>query len=303
MVFNYETLEFDCNESFEKWLEDHQNENLTQFSKWYKKTKATYSTQRYICHRSGFVRSSVSEDSRKRRLKASGYKYLGGICPAEIRLLIRENGTCSVKYQTTHVGHSVGDESELKHMYLTREAKKRIAAEIQSGVPPREIVKRRKLSNCGKDPNRLSVIRLKDVHNIAASRNLMENDAFVSAGCDPMELMIEEHIHLVGVYPEDKQAVFADELPSKDEGDEIDAQVSYTADDENTNLIVMKDEGYQNESHVVVVTDTEIKQELIQQIESSYEEMRKNLATFDESRLQHIYDQMRAVVFESHTQN
>lgn len=174
MILDYQKLRFDCIESYKQWLEDHQHQTLTRFTIWYsnKKTDSLFS-QRLICHRSRHTRTSLSVDSRKRCLKLSGYKRLGGICPAEIRLVIEKDGSCSVTYQTTHVGHNIGDESELKHMFLTNEEKKKIAAEIQSGTPLAQIVKRKcAKSDSGKNFSRLDLVSRADIRNVAISHKL-----------------------------------------------------------------------------------------------------------------------------------
>lgn len=198
VVLNYQELEFDSIQSFQQWLEKHNQETFTRFI--IRNNNRAASTRRLICHRSRDTRSSLTVDSRKRCLKTSGYKRLGGICPAEIRLRIGPDGSCHVKYQTTHVGHNIGDESELKYIYLTNEEKRKIAAEIQSGTPLAQIVCRKRLSRSSgpsKNLNRLDLVTRQDVRNIAISQNLVVSKNCESAlpGCNPVDLeaKIAEH--------------------------------------------------------------------------------------------------------------
>ncbi len=127
----------------------------------------------YECHRSGKYKSHRTKeprdlkehDDRKRCLKLNGSKKLGGVCPAEIRVkCLRSTGACIVDFQTTHVGHPIEDESELRYIGLDEDEKIHIATKIQDGVPLRTL-----LSNpstvLSENKGRLSVLTSDDVRN------------------------------------------------------------------------------------------------------------------------------------------
>lgn len=111
----------------------------------------------------------LKEDERKRSLKISGYKGLDGYCPSEIKVTQFDDGTCSVLYQKTHVGHAVGDKTELKHIYLSKSQKLKIASKIQSGVSVNQIRKQELLSKAQNESmDRLDLLNNHDIRNIAA---------------------------------------------------------------------------------------------------------------------------------------
>ncbi len=129
---------------------------------------------RYRCHRSGTYRDPYMEKNveRIRRLQRAGSKKLQGFCIAEVTLRQRHSdGVCAVTLQKRHVGHSIEDDDEVRHIYLTRTQKEWIAGQLLDGVPKDEILEKvsshfdvNEIAN-----RRLSTLSLKDIDNIAAS--------------------------------------------------------------------------------------------------------------------------------------
>ncbi len=132
----------------------------------------THSRYVYMCHRSG-VYESKTED-RKRKVKVSGLKKLNGYCPAGMKV-IRRSGECScqVSFLKTHVGHAVENETELRHVYLNDEERRYLASKISAGIPMPKILE--ECRNSAQESGlhqRLSVLKLQDLHNISAAYNL-----------------------------------------------------------------------------------------------------------------------------------
>lgn len=58
-----------------------------------------------------------------------------GWCPAELTVRIRSShGTCAIQYHEIHTCHNIGDEKELRHVYLSKEEKSELTALIAEGM-------------------------------------------------------------------------------------------------------------------------------------------------------------------------
>lgn len=66
-----------------------------------------------------------------RNLKIKGSKKIDAYCPANIRLVIAEDNTCSVKYFETHIGHV----NELCYLSLTKVQRQNLGAKIAANIP------------------------------------------------------------------------------------------------------------------------------------------------------------------------
>lgn len=148
---NHNRLRFSCYKNFQDWLENVKSKDVVNFKVAHRRTTATNSIiWHLICHRSRGYSDLPNTDERKRCLKVNGYKGLEGSCPAEIKVTQFQDETCVVDYQPTHVGHTVGDPEEWKHVYLSDPEKLQIAAKIHSGVPKTLIWKQQLLGNSQK---------------------------------------------------------------------------------------------------------------------------------------------------------
>lgn len=173
IVFVYEKFQFQNIEEFERWKVDVEEKSYFQFSTamWWKTKSCTVT--KYICHRSG--------EKRLRSVpriipKLIGSKKLGGICPT--LLTMRElfsNGSCSVLYQKTHVGHEC-DIKELPHTNLNAKEKLTIANKLSLGVPLNVVLGQyESTQRIGEDTcSRLDLLNYHDVANIAKQYNVNE---------------------------------------------------------------------------------------------------------------------------------
>lgn len=168
ITFQTETLEFDSREEFEKWKCKLEVATITQYTsrRVCKTTKHEY--RAYECHRSGIYKERTQKPVRLRNLKKQGSKKLQGACPAEIKLKqFKADGRCIVTFQSTHVGHEIGNETELAHIYMDKAKRDEIAGKIADHVPPTEIIKKEKESlENGTCNNRKRSLQRKDLHNI-----------------------------------------------------------------------------------------------------------------------------------------
>ncbi len=113
---------------------------------------------------------------------------MGSYCPAEMILKCdREEGSCRVEYQKIHLGHEVGCESELQHIYLEKQDKLEIASQVQEGVPVERILKRQCLSNDSDDGKTwLKIVTKDDIRNVLKSYAVEEPQSAV-VGHPPVE--------------------------------------------------------------------------------------------------------------------
>ncbi len=196
---DFKYLYFTSIEDFEKWLSPCYALKNT----W--TTSLDTCVLRYRCHRSGIYQDSFtgSNKKRKRRLRLGGTKKLQGFCIAEVTLRQRlSDGLCVVTLQATHVGHSIHDDSEVRHMYLSRSEKEWIASQLLNGVPKYKILEKITENNeiiNASDNRRLSAVSLKDIHNIAAS---WKADVPPSRADDPahVDVFVSQHADSILYY-------------------------------------------------------------------------------------------------------
>lgn len=120
----YEDLQFESVEEFEQWKLSFMKLNIIQMKLEDKWKNSAYSMRKFVCHRSGL--DKCLKGPRKRALRAVGSKKLGGYCPMEMNVKEkRSDGTCCVTIQKSHVGHSVGNEDEMRFIRPDKDKKPR----------------------------------------------------------------------------------------------------------------------------------------------------------------------------------
>ncbi len=100
-------------------------------------------------------------------MQISGSKRLQGFCPGEMTVRQRhKSGLCLVTLQKVHVGHSIDDFSEVRHIRLTQIEKEWIASQLMEGVSKDKLEEKITL-NFALHGTRLSTLTLKDIANVA----------------------------------------------------------------------------------------------------------------------------------------
>jgi len=170
-MFQYEQLQFQNIQEFERWKIDVEQKSYFQFSTavWWKTKKCTVT--KYVCHRSGEKRLKTMP---KIIPKLIGSKKLNGICPTFLTL--REfnfSGLCSVIYQKTHLGHEC-DKRELPHTSLNANEKLAIANKLALGVPLNVLLGQYESPqrNGENISSRIDLLNYHDVANVAKQYNL-----------------------------------------------------------------------------------------------------------------------------------
>ncbi len=163
-------------EKFKKWKSELHHGAICQFVRQGKWSNNKEEVVHYRCHRSGSAKIK-EKHLRKRLLKMSGSKRLGGTCPAQIIMRYnRMDNTCTVRYQKTHVGHEIGTEDEMKHMYIEENEKLVIASNLLLGVSTTETLRKQRMSNNSKENSIPLDISLDDVHDVMKHYGTDEND-------------------------------------------------------------------------------------------------------------------------------
>ncbi len=163
----YEKFNFESVEEFEKWKKWLQRDTVCQFSRKHTNRTATKEVTTYICHRSGMYRPQCGTN-RKRRMKLTGSKRIGGRCPAEIVVSHdKTDHSCVAKLQKIHVGHEVGTISELKHTYFGKEEKLVIAAKLSMGVTSAEVLTRQKQLEISEEATPFDDVYIHDVGDVS----------------------------------------------------------------------------------------------------------------------------------------
>lgn len=128
-----------------------------------------YVTTSYICNRSG---TYIPNANGIRHSKIQGSCKINGFCPANITLkLKKDDGSCSVHFTSTHVGHT----NELKHLSLTVSERKNIATKISMKIPFTDILNDVRDSIHDSTLNRIHLLTRQDLYNIEAAFNLTPN--------------------------------------------------------------------------------------------------------------------------------
>lgn len=122
-----------------RW-ENHNFQSITDFKTWKtsveKETKSFYSFHYYyksftvyVCHRSGWYRK---KGHNKRKMRQKGSCKINNVCPSFMKVNVNiHNKNVDVKFLRTHVGHK----NELKHIRLSPDERKIVAAQIASKMP------------------------------------------------------------------------------------------------------------------------------------------------------------------------
>ncbi len=139
------SLQFRSYDEFTKWRLNTQLESITQFIIRYNQKYSTFSTKLFVCHRSGMRLLKENSTKFPRR---NGFKKLNTYCPAEIMVRISHvDGKCAATFVKTHMGHNVGDEKELRFIYLDKTERLELAANLKSDILQRKREQLQRLTN------------------------------------------------------------------------------------------------------------------------------------------------------------
>ncbi|XP_065220870.1 uncharacterized protein LOC135845923 [Planococcus citri] len=165
----YENRQFDSMDQFMKWKQEVEFFTIAGYhSSSGVLDTANSRTRKFRCHRSGVYKSQCENSARVRKLKKKGSKKLQGLCPAEIVVKeFKSDGKCEVKFQTTHVGHEIGTQTELTHIYLDKPKRLELASKIADRIALSVIMENENESLIkGNHDNRKRTITSKDLRNI-----------------------------------------------------------------------------------------------------------------------------------------
>lgn len=172
--------------------------NLEEFHKWKKntevetkeifiqvtacqKTASNIKHYYFSCHRSG---NYMPTGNRQRHIKIQGSKKINAFCPASMKITELEDGSCTLQFTDTHVGH----ENDLGHLFLSSSERLEIASKIANKIPFDTILNEIRDSVTESNLERVHLLTKKDLYNIEKAFNLSEegmrheNDA-VSIEC------------------------------------------------------------------------------------------------------------------------
>ncbi|XP_033215050.1 uncharacterized protein LOC117171655 isoform X2 [Belonocnema kinseyi] len=166
VIVTFEDLVFNDANEFLQWKLKIETETQSKFTN-IRGSKSINNWMKtiYRCHRSGFY---APKGEGKRHLKTIGSKKINGMCPAEMTVMVLEDGTYQVKFIMTHVGHS----ADLRHLQISESEKKRLAEKIVAKVPFSEILNEAKRSSGASKLERTHLLTRKDLHNIKQSFKL-----------------------------------------------------------------------------------------------------------------------------------
>lgn len=204
IVFEYEYLLFNKFDEFEAWKYKMERSTVSQFN------RISYTERRtkcssifvYTCHRSGVLSSKA--DERKRMMKEQGSKKVNGVCPAEIRVTVNNEGMCEVTFRKTHLGHSLTSEEEMQHVYLNSDERRIIASKIAAGIPFEKILEETRVSDAPFQEygiSKLNLLTRHDLSNIAASFNVKRTRR-IPFGDNPLDVdeFVRENVDSVLFY-------------------------------------------------------------------------------------------------------
>ncbi|KAG5870796.1 hypothetical protein JTB14_025711 [Gonioctena quinquepunctata] len=168
-----ENLNFSSLEEFTEWKDIVEAEDLNHYIKVRgdRQTGAGVLQRYFHCHRSGHYQT---RGERLRRLKSQGSKKINAYCPANMKVMISPDGTCSVNYLKTHLGHK----NDLHHLTLTRSDRKLHAAASATDMKLCSIFSGEELPDSTSDEKaeQLHLVTEKDISNIETVFNLSSVD-------------------------------------------------------------------------------------------------------------------------------
>lgn len=120
----------------------------------------------YYCHRSGAQRSRAKGIGEP---KSQGSNKTGFFCPAIIIVEEAETGHLQVSYQKNHYGHG----ENVGRLNISKEDRILIADKLKSGIPLETVLDA--IRESARDLTKpLSVVNMKDLHNIKRDFNLFD---------------------------------------------------------------------------------------------------------------------------------
>ncbi|XP_044766766.1 uncharacterized protein LOC123322812 [Coccinella septempunctata] len=147
---------------FEKWKKEMEKQTSAFFRKTcsHNDPRNGFKKFKFFCNRSGYYQP---KGKGVRRIKTQSLK-IGGICPAEIDVVVYDDGKHFVKYVKTHCGHK----NDFQDLHLSKDQKESIAVKIAAGVPYRIILDEvRDSLKSDTKLERAQLISRKDLYNIA----------------------------------------------------------------------------------------------------------------------------------------
>ncbi|KAL3277347.1 hypothetical protein HHI36_012698 [Cryptolaemus montrouzieri] len=180
-------MEFTSIYEFEEWLRKMEKSTQSKFVKKGTKTSRKHVKTSYFCHRSGHY-SPTGNGLRCTKMKGS--VKINGYCPASIKLLQLNDGVCQVHFIETHVGHS--SDTNLEYLYLSKDEKQKIAAQIADNIPFDDILQGVENSMSDVALERIHLLKRKDLYNISRCFNLASGSIKYSSDALNIENWVNE---------------------------------------------------------------------------------------------------------------
>lgn len=160
-----EKLKFANETEFSQWKSKIEQETKSRFICKRTQTLQNYKAITFCCHRSGLFKS---KGRGLRTLKTQGSVKINSFCPSRIVKKCFSNGTCTIEYTGTHIGHK----NELKHLSLTLTEREELAKKIAMKIPFDDILDQIRDSIYDNSLQRIHLLNRKDLYNIETAYNL-----------------------------------------------------------------------------------------------------------------------------------
>ncbi|XP_046688307.1 uncharacterized protein LOC124374051 [Homalodisca vitripennis] len=175
MNLKRETLYFESVNAFDLWLKETERISKTCFVKKKSDPIKTNSdtvikTSHLHCSRSGVFNSKPSKETRKRELKIQGTRKINGYCPCGIRVTYFNDGKVTAVYCPSNVGLK----TDLAHLNLSLEERKRIASSMASKIPFDVILDNVRCTVNKQELDRVHLLTKQDLYNIESEFGLDE---------------------------------------------------------------------------------------------------------------------------------
>ncbi|KAH1027380.1 hypothetical protein HUJ05_000905 [Dendroctonus ponderosae] len=194
IVIQEQLLQFSSEDLFDGWKSETEKKTISSFVKNYSKKSSLGITTKFICNRSG---NYVPKNTKRLRiLKTQGTNKINAFCPASMKLVVDNEGKCSVKYIETHIGHI----NELGHVFLSPVERAQIAEKIALKIPFEEILNEVRDSVTNSSLNRSHLLTRKDLYNIENSFKLQTDSIRNSNDCVSVKAWIHEFIEKDDIY-------------------------------------------------------------------------------------------------------
>ncbi|XP_031328512.1 uncharacterized protein LOC116159625 isoform X3 [Photinus pyralis] len=180
-----EQMIFDSKEHFQNWKQKLETDTQSGFRMSRSLSSKDFRLTDYLCHRSGkAVYSKII--NRQRATKGKGPNGINCNCPARIITKQMADGSITVHFFGTHVGHT----QDVGRLRLSHAERATIAAKLCQGIPPQQILK-----DIGDEFNpskRISYTTLRDIHNIKHSFNVSSDIIFDKDDAESVDVLINQ---------------------------------------------------------------------------------------------------------------